>query len=81
MRKLPIDSDYIQKTLLELLAIPSPVGLTDEVVHYTGNKLKELGIPFELTRRGAIRATLKGETDRPACAVVAHLDTLGAGHW
>ena len=78
MRKLPIDNDYIQKTLLELLAIPSPVGLTDEVVHYTGNKLKELGIPFELTRRGAIRATLKGETDRPACAVVAHLDTLGA---
>jgi len=40
--------------------------------------LRELGIPFELTRRGAIRATIKGETDRPACAVVAHLDTLGA---
>jgi peptidase M42 family hydrolase len=31
-----------------------------------------------ITRRGAIRATIKGETDRPACAVVAHLDTIGA---
>lgn len=78
MQKLPIDNDYIRQTLLELLAIPSPVGFTDEVVHYVGGKLDEIGIPFELTRRGAIRATIKGETDRPACAVVAHVDTLGA---
>ena len=60
MRKLEIDNDYIRQILLELLAIPSPVGFTDEVVHYTGHKLRELGIPFELTRRGAIRATIKG---------------------
>lgn len=78
MQKLEIDQDYIKQTMLELLAIPSPVGFTDEVVHYTGSKLEELGIPYVLTRRGAIRATIKGETDRPACAVVAHLDTLGA---
>lgn len=77
-QKLPIDTQYLRQTLLELLAIPSPVGLTDEVVHYTCGKLTELGVPFEITRRGAIRATIKGETDRPACAVVAHLDTLGA---
>jgi peptidase M42 family hydrolase len=78
MRKLPIDAEYIRQTLLELLAIPSPVGFTDEVVHYTCRKLEEIGISYELTRRGAIRATLKGETDRPACAVIAHLDTIGA---
>lgn len=78
MRKLAIDDSYIRQTLLELLAIPSPVGFTDEVVHYVCHKLQELDIPFELTRRGAIRATIKGETDRPACAVVAHVDTLGA---
>ena len=64
--------------MLELLAIPSPVGLTDEVVHYTCGKLDEIDIPYVITRRGAIRATIKGETDRPACAVVAHLDTIGA---
>jgi putative aminopeptidase FrvX len=78
MQKLAIDTDFLRTTLLELLAIPSPVGFTDEVVHYTCGKLAEIGVPFELTRRGAIRATIKGETDRPACAVVAHLDTIGA---
>ncbi len=78
MRKLEIDNHYIREVMLEMLAIPSPVGFTDEAVHYTCGKLEELGVSHELTRRGAIRATLRGEIDRPACAVVAHLDTLGA---
>ena len=33
MQKLDIDHEYLKQTLLELLAIPSPVGFTDEVVH------------------------------------------------
>lgn len=78
MRKLDIDSEYLGTTLLELLSIPSPVGLTDEVVHYTCKKLHDLGIPFELTRRGGIRATLSGQVASPARAAAAHLDTLGA---
>ncbi|MGF1529236.1 MAG: osmoprotectant NAGGN system M42 family peptidase [Candidatus Competibacterales bacterium] len=78
MRKPDIDLDYLSQTLLELLAIPSPVGLTDEVVHYTCRRLSELDVPFELTRRGAIRATLKGREPAPARALAAHLDTLGA---
>ena len=39
---------------------------------------KRLGIPFELTRRGAIRADIKGRQHSPDRAIVAHLDTLGA---
>ena len=78
MRKLAIDIDYLTATLMELLAIPSPVGLTDEIVHYVGAKLSDLSIPFELTRRGAIRATLQGGMRNPSRAVSAHLDTLGA---
>lgn len=74
----PLDEDYLEETLLQLLAIPSPVGLTDAVVRYTAGKLEALGIPYEITRRGAIRATLKGRESRPARAIVAHLDTLGA---
>lgn len=78
-RKLPqIDYAFLEETLLQLLAIPSPVGLTDAVVRYTAGRLESLGIPYEMTRRGAIRATLKGRESRPARAVVAHLDTLGA---
>lgn len=83
MKKLAIDVDYLKTTLLELLAIPSPSGLTDEIVHYTGKQLDAMGIPYELTRRGTIRATLaRNMPERrqwaPACAIVAHLDTLGA---
>lgn len=73
-----IDYAYLEETLLHLLAIPSPVGLTDGVARYTAGRLEALGIPFELTRRGAIRATIKGRESRPARAIVAHLDTLGA---
>ncbi len=72
-----IDYDFLEETLLQLLAIPSPVGLTDAAVRYTAGRLETLGIPYELTRRGAIRATLSGREKQPARAVVAHLDTLG----
>lgn len=78
MKKLKIDSDYLVTTLKELLEIPSPSGYTDSIVHCVGSKLKELDIPFELTRRGAIRANLEGEFSSPDRAIVAHVDTLGA---
>lgn len=73
-----LDREYLCQTLVELLAIPSPTGFTDEAVRYTCGKLEELGIPFELTRRGAIRADLKGEHGSPDRAIVSHLDTIGA---
>ena len=37
-----------------------------------------MGAQVELTRRGAIRATLKGKQESPDRAVVSHIDTLGA---
>jgi len=73
-----IDIEYITGLLFELLAIPSPAGYTDEIVHRTGQELQRLGVPFELTRRGAIRADLQGRVTSPDRAIVAHLDTLGA---
>ncbi|WP_116828213.1 osmoprotectant NAGGN system M42 family peptidase [Pseudomonas syringae] len=72
------DLKYLQKVLLETLAIPSPTGFTDTIVRYVAERLEELGIPFELTRRGTIRATLKGKQNSPDRAVSAHLDTIGA---
>lgn len=74
----PLDEAYLEETLLQLLAIPSPVGLTDAVVRYVAGRLDGLDIPYVITRRGAIRATLKGRERHPARAIVAHLDTLGA---
>lgn len=72
------DPDYLRKTLLKLLAIPSPSGYTDGIVHFVTSELERLGADVELTRRGAIRATLKGRRRSPDRAVVGHLDTLGA---
>lgn len=73
-----IDLSYLENTLRELLAVPSPTGMTDDVVRLCCRKLEELGIKYELTRRGAIRATLRGATYSPDRAIAAHLDTLGA---
>jgi peptidase M42 family hydrolase len=78
VERLNIDTGYLLARLKEMLAIPSPVGYTDQIVHYVGKELERLDIPFELTRRGAIRADLKGKQSSPDRAVVAHVDTLGA---
>lgn len=75
---IQIDTDYLQDILLKLLDIPSPTGFTDKIVYFVCEELERLGVPFELTRRGAIRATLKGEQESPDRATVTHLDTLGA---
>jgi peptidase M42 family hydrolase len=42
------------------------------------NELDKLGIPWEMTRRGALRGVLKGKRSSPKRAIVSHLDTLGA---
>ena len=83
----PIDYGFLEETLMQLLAIPSPVGLTDAVVRYTAGRLESLGIPYEMTRRGAIRATIKGRESRPARAIVRSIQPNGRlgvvpiGHW
>lgn len=73
-----INSKYLVEQLKNLLAIPSPAGYTDEIVRYTGAELEKMGINIELTRRGAIRATLPGKVKSPDRAIVVHLDTIGA---
>lgn len=78
MQKIDIDIEYVKHTLLDLLAIPSPAGFTDEAVHYTCRQLEDFGLHYEITRRGCIRADMKGHISSPDRAIVAHLDTLGA---
>ncbi len=79
MTRVPIDPDYLKQMLIALLNIPSPSGYTDQIVHFVAKELQQLGIAHNVTRRGAIRATLKGrQQDRLDRAVAVHLDTLGA---
>ncbi len=73
-----IDQGYMQQILERLLQIPSPSGMTDQVVRAVCGELDTLAIPYELTRRGAIRARIAGQKDTTRRAVVAHVDTLGA---
>ncbi len=73
-----IDSEFLTKTLLRLLGIHSPTGYTDPIVREVCMILRDLGIEFELTRRGAIRATISGASGSPDRAIVTHVDTLGA---
>ncbi len=74
-----MDTNNIRNTLLELLAIPSPCGFTDEIVRYICQRIDDAGIPFELTRRGTIRAFIEGQVKSdPARAIVSHVDTNGA---
>jgi len=72
-----IDKKYLLDLLGRLLDIPSPSGFTDDVVRAVCHELDQLDIPYELTRRGAIRAHIVGRSNHPRRAVVAHLDTLG----
>lgn len=73
-----IDLDYLKARLGDLLTTPSPTGYTDEAVWLLCRELERLGLTYELTRRGAIRARLPGRSPKPARAMVAHVDTLGA---
>lgn len=76
--RLSIDIEYLRDQLAALLRIPSPTGYTDTVVRYVVGELERLGLSSDLTRRGAIRACLKGQEPAGARAVVSHVDTLGA---
>lgn len=78
MTTVKIDTVYLQNIMMDLLNIPSPSGYTDQIVHFVGEELERLGVPFELTRKGAIRALIEGEESAPDRAIVSHLDTLGA---
>ncbi len=76
--KLRIDDEYLLSRLKRLLETASPSGFTDLVAHECAEELQRLGMRVEVTRRGAVRARIAGETDEAARAIVAHLDTLGA---
>ncbi|WP_369069284.1 osmoprotectant NAGGN system M42 family peptidase [Kineococcus terrestris] len=76
-RDVEIDREYLTTTLMEMLRIPSPSGRTDAVMQAVGQHIDALGLSFDLTRRGILRATLPGRTSTVRRAVVVHADTIG----
>ena len=74
---LKIDTQWMEQVLFDLLRIPSPTGRTDVIMQYVGERLEEIGLPFELTRRGAMIGRLDVPETELARAVVVHTDTIG----
>lgn len=72
-----IDMEYLHQVLADLLEIPSPTGRTDHVQQYVGERLQALGLPFYVTRRGSINASLEAPRGGADRAVVVHTDTIG----
>ncbi|MGE2815206.1 osmoprotectant NAGGN system M42 family peptidase [Mycobacterium heidelbergense] len=71
------DRAWMVDTLLALLQTPSPSGRTDAVMQLIGDTFDHFGVPFSLTRRGALTAELTGESPTIDRAMVVHADTIG----
>jgi putative aminopeptidase FrvX len=78
MPRFEISTDYLKRFLIDLLNTPSPTGDTEYAVSFVQTELESLGVPTDLTYKGALLANLQGlRNDRPR-ALTAHIDTLGA---
>ncbi|MBX3313247.1 MAG: osmoprotectant NAGGN system M42 family peptidase [Actinobacteria bacterium] len=74
----PIDVDWMLDVLVRLLRTPSPSGRTDAVMQLVGELVDDIGLPFQLTRRGALIAELPGRSEAVDRACIVHADTIGA---
>jgi putative aminopeptidase FrvX len=78
LARFEITTEYLTKTLVDLLNTPSPTGDTEYAISFVQQELEYLGIHTQLTTKGALIATIDGlKSDKPR-ALTAHVDTLGA---
>jgi putative aminopeptidase FrvX len=76
---LQIDTQYLQRVLVDLLNTPSPVGDTEAGITLCCDILKEFPtLDLHVTRKGALIANWPGERSDAPRGVTAHIDTLGA---
>ncbi|MER2263344.1 MAG: M42 family metallopeptidase [Psychrobacillus sp.] len=64
--------------LKQLVEIPSPSGYTKEIMDFMEQFLKEIGVDYIRTNKGALIATIVGENEAKHRLLTAHTDTLGA---
>lgn len=68
----------IKYYLKNILSIPSPSGFTEKIMEYIKGELDILNVPYYVTNKGAVIATLIGENIDFQRTLSAHVDTLGA---
>ncbi len=80
MMNLPeFNLDEMLEFMIKLLNTPSPTGFTGEAIQLCEDTMKQLPeVTLNHTNKGALVATLPGETDASWRALTAHVDTLGA---
>ncbi len=74
---LTLDTEYLIRFLLRLLATRSTTGYTAAAVDLVEQELQALGYAARRTVKGALLVTLPGKAEGPARAITAHVDTLG----
>jgi len=78
--QLNINLDKTVEFLVGLLNTHSPTGYHVEAIEYVRQAFSELEMPelsMQLTRKGALLATLKGKSSEKSIGVTGHIDTLG----
>jgi putative aminopeptidase FrvX len=76
-----VDTDATIAFLIGLLNTPSPTGYHDEAIAYVRQAFVALDLPgltIQQNSKGALIATLAGQSDAAPRALAAHVDTLGA---
>ncbi|MET1177765.1 M42 family metallopeptidase [Peribacillus simplex] len=73
-----IKEEEIVSYIKELVSIPSPSGYTDHAIKYAADFMEQRKVPYKITNKGALLASIKGEDDGKHRLLTAHVDTLGA---
>lgn len=78
MALFEISTEYLTRTLVDLLNTPSPTGDTEYAISLVEGELMSMGISTERTKKGALLAYVEGLRSDAPRALTAHVDTLGA---
>lgn len=73
-----VNEEEIISYISELVSIPSPSGYTEQAISYVAGCMENKQVPFQITNKGALLATMKGKDDSKHRLLTAHVDTLGA---
>ena len=73
-----INEKEIVRGIKELVSIPSPSGYTEAAIAYAAGILEKIKVPFQITNKGALLATLEGKNKNQHRLLTGHVDTLGA---
>src|SRR5512138_3245555 len=74
-----INQEYLVEFLSKLLNIPSPTGFAEPAIAFVEKELSQFKqLELSRTRKGALIAKWKVESDLHPVALTAHVDTLGA---